>query len=191
MVELAHWARRRYLQAGLTLPHVELLFHDDREACAGKAGRAVTVENGYRLDLCSTRPTNYTKKLVLHELAHAWVDRNITVEQRQDFMELRGVDVWNDHTYDWWTRGTEHAAEILAWGLGEVSRRPRLLPDTDLDSLNTAYEWLTGTAPLCDTSHEWRPGQAGAESQPPGQPMSSTITVTHRASAQQPHRLEP
>ncbi len=99
--------------------------------------------------------------------------------------------MWNDHAFDWWNRGTEHAAEIMAWGLGEFSRKPRLLPDTEIDSLDTAYRRLTGTAPLGDTTHERLPGHAAADSQQSGHPGSATLTVTRRSSAQQPQRLQP
>ncbi len=191
LVNLAEWARDRYLDAGMTLPSVDVYFHENRDRCDGNQGRAITQEDGYHLDVCSTEATTLTRKLVLHELAHTWVEDNLTETQRQAFMDLRNVTVWNDHGAQWWHRGTEHAAEILAWGLQETSRRPRLLADNDLDSLTTAFIWLTGTRPLCDTTHE-RPPTEKVAAQPQSALLhSATKTAKGSSSRLQPDRLEP
>ncbi len=79
--------------------------------------------------------------------------------QRQAFVELQGLNAWHDKDISWNDRGTEHAAEIIAWGLGETSRPPRWIPNNDLDSLTTAYHQLTGTDPITDTTDEWQPGE--------------------------------
>jgi hypothetical protein len=64
------------------------------------------------------------------------------------FMQVRGIATWNDRSYDWKERGTEQAAEIVTWGLGEGEIAP-LLPETgDVRTLAGLYELLTGREPI-------------------------------------------
>jgi hypothetical protein len=96
------------------------------------------------------------KKTMLHELAHAWVGIEFSANDRQRFMELRELSSWNDRDVPWEQRGTEHAAEILTWGLmdeptlvrwvedGIESFRLLSIPNSDVESLAVGFEVLTG-----------------------------------------------
>ena len=95
------------------------------------------------------------EETILHEIAHAWAAHNLSDDQRQAFVDLRGLDTWFGDA-PWHERGSEQAAVIIAWGLGETSRRPTWMPNRDLDSLTKAFNQLVGTDPITDTSNEWR-----------------------------------
>lgn len=66
---------------------------------------------------------------------------------RERFLKLRNLAAWNDFGLPWKERGTEHAAEIIAWGLGE-GVRPLLPLPFDPEELIEGYTLLTGHAPL-------------------------------------------
>jgi hypothetical protein len=55
---------------------------------------------------------------------------------------------WNDRRYDWKQRGTEQAAEIVTWGLGEGEIAPLLSTRVDAETLASLYVLLTGHAPI-------------------------------------------
>lgn len=144
----AEWAVGRFAAAGLELPGGELHLHDDRADCAAPDGR---LRNGYmsggpggfELHVCTNR------SVLLHELAHLWDNHAMTDELRTALMDLRGLETWN---HDLWNQaGGEHLASIIAWGLG--GGRPTSISQIDDASLATAYELVTGTAPLALTEN--------------------------------------
>ena len=108
---------------------------------------------------------------MLHELAHAWANVNLDEEDRGAFMDLRGLDSWNDHADSWERRGTEHVAETLAWALndepthvkwvetlgdGSLVTGHRLLSlGVDVDVLAEIFEWITGQEPMFRSEAEW------------------------------------
>jgi hypothetical protein len=63
----------------------------------------------------------YARKYALHEIAHAWTETNVAPGILRRFMEIREIGAWNDQRVPWKERGTEQAAEIITWGLGEGS----------------------------------------------------------------------
>jgi hypothetical protein len=89
---------------------------------------------------CGTRFT------LLHELGHVFAYEHLTDEDRAAFVATRKADAWRA---DQWSRsGSEHAADIIAWGLHPEHVRPsRTLPNDDA-SLTEAFVLLTGTPPL-------------------------------------------
>jgi hypothetical protein len=154
--EMADWAVERYLSVGLQLPDVEISYP---VTCDGKAGRYLVGKG--KVELC--RPT---RKLVLHELAHAWDDAGDTVD-REAFMELRGVDHWYENADCEYTHvsGGEQLALAMTWGLMDIDitapaseyagqpidERPRYLPgmeDSAPETLTELFVLLTGSDPL-------------------------------------------
>ena len=116
---LTEWAFARFEQAGLDLPPVAIAFHDGKEPCHGNLGfhRSGTPA---RIDICGfnwDRFVTAAKKTILHELGHAWTDHTLTEEARQRFLSIRGLTSWADGPTPWESRGSEHAAEIIAWAL--------------------------------------------------------------------------
>jgi hypothetical protein len=81
-------------------------------------------------------------------LAHAWAHHHVDDHREHEFVEHRGLNSWNDRSEAWETRGTEHAAEIVTWGI--IDQRMGVdvrIENTDVDQLTAAYELLTGMAP--------------------------------------------
>lgn len=142
------WALGRFDLAGLELPTVEIEMHEDAAACGGDFGRHARTEGSSHIDLC-LGPTAKLRRVLLHELGHAWVAANLTGAGRDAFLELRGLDAWNGKA-PWNEKGTEQAAEIIAWGLDEESKLPGRFADHDVDSVTAAFRFLTGTEPLCE-----------------------------------------
>ena len=140
--ELAAWAVGRFEAVGLVLPEIEVRFHDHRSGCHD---RSAYYEDGV-VDMCREHLDLMTARTMVHELAHAWVDANLTAADRDAFLELRGLETWNDWGVDWDLRGYEHAAEIIAWGLGDQSDGTRApsVPDNEPGALAEAFEFLTG-----------------------------------------------
>ncbi len=146
--DLADWALGRFNTAGLDLPSIDLYFHDSKEPCKGYSALHTRTDNHSRINICSTSRTPKVESTILHEIGHSWASHNLTDQQRQAFVELQGLNAWYDKDISWNDRGTEHAAEIIAWGLGETSRPPRWIPNNDPESLTDAYHQLTNTDPI-------------------------------------------
>lgn len=145
--ELIEWAVNRYRSAGLDVPAVDVHFHTDPAGCRGYLG----YTRGERIDYCvrlAMEPG--PQRIVLHELAHAWAETHLTDEARSAFIEMRGAPTWNDLGFAWKDRGTEQAAEIIAWGLGDGTMSPMVHGDLDPSSLAGAFRMLTGAEPLRD-----------------------------------------
>jgi len=150
--ELIDWGKARYANAGLELPEVTVVIFDSLEQCNGRVGRYDSVTN--ILWMCQLDGDT-----MLHELAHAWVDLNLTEADHAEFVALRNVDAWNDRSEPWGTRGTEHAAEVIVWALsysdktvvwvedGITERRLLTINDSTPERLAEAYEQLTGQTP--------------------------------------------
>ncbi len=84
------WAVAQFADAGLKLPSVVVEFHADDAGCDGYDGVFRGGQDPFRLDICTAN-----RYIILHEFAHAWDRHNMTDEMGQEFMELRGLTVWN------------------------------------------------------------------------------------------------
>jgi hypothetical protein len=140
------WAVHRFRTAGLgDVPPLEVHLHRPREACDG--GLGLYYMN--RIDLCTKDSSEpYARKYALHEIAHAWAETNVDPEVMGRFMDVRGVAAWNDKRVPWKERGTEQAAEIITWGLGEGEIEPALSEPLTSKALAGLYELLTGRPPI-------------------------------------------
>jgi len=140
------WSIRRYREAGLAgLPDLEVYLHRSHDACNGGIG----LYHGGRIDLCTTASSEpYQRKFALHEMAHGWIETNVDGGVLDRFMRVRGIATWNDRSFDWKQRGTEQAAEIVTWGLGEGEIAPLLPEALDAPTLGRLYELLTGREPI-------------------------------------------
>jgi hypothetical protein len=148
--EAVAWGRSRFLAAGLVPPRVRFVFHDDTERC--RLRRGLFNPDTRTIEIC-----DLNRETLIHELAHAWVDSNVSEAARAEFTRHRGLEVWNDHSVPWAGRATEHAAEIVAWGVEEESRliswiepdgshvlRLLTIPDSTPEELAAAFQMLTG-----------------------------------------------
>ena len=140
------WALHRYRLAGLDgMPSLEVYLHRSHGAC----NEGIGLYHAGRIDLCTkTSSEPYQRKFALHEMAHAWTESNVEPAILDRFMQVRGIATWNDRSYDWKERGTEQAAEIVTWGVGEGEIAP-LLPETvDVRTLAGLYRLLTDRDPI-------------------------------------------
>ena len=84
----------------------------------------------------------------LHELGHVWTIQNVDEATRAAFLAARGLDVWQQDGVDRDHQGTEHAAEIISWGLIDIETWAARLPDSECVDLADAFRVLTGHEPL-------------------------------------------
>ncbi|NNF56212.1 MAG: hypothetical protein HKN03_17435 [Acidimicrobiales bacterium] len=96
-------AMRLFQRRGLQPPAVTIEFHDHTEACQGHPGYFRPRLD--RIDICSDLPF-----VLVHELAHVWIEEHVSVATRRAFATRNDLPTWNDHDYDWKERGVELAA---------------------------------------------------------------------------------
>ena len=137
-LELARWAVARFESAGLRAPVVEIRFHTDVSGCGGHLGYA---RDG-RVDICTVLANEMTRRNLLHEMGHVWVDQNVSPAVQRRFLELRGLLTWNASTVPWNERGYEHAAETISWGLGSRVLTAQI-PGNRPVQLEAGFELLT------------------------------------------------
>ena len=148
--QLVEWALDRYQHAGLAVPATDVYFHPNRQGCQGYDGIHTINDGKHRIDVCVLDQRSQ-ERTILHEFAHAWAHTNLTDDIRQAFLAMRGLEIWHDSDTEWEDRGTEHAAEIIRWGLNHQCRAPGRIGNHDPATLTTTFEFLTGTRPLCET----------------------------------------
>lgn len=141
---LLEWARARFARAGLDLPAVSVAFHDQREACAGHPG-LFRDQPDPRIDICGLFDlSTAAKKTMLHELSHAWAYENLSDDDIDEFLALRGLEIWAGPDAPWELKGTEHAAEIISWALFDRELDLVTIPDADAQAIESSYRVLTG-----------------------------------------------
>jgi hypothetical protein len=140
------WSIRRYREAGLEgMPDLAVYVHRSNQGCRDGIGYYLAG----RIDLCTTASSEpYQRKFALHEMAHGWIETNVDGAVLDRFMQDRGIVTWNDRSFDRKQRGTEQAAEIVTWGLGEGEIAPLLPEALDAPALARLYELLTGREPI-------------------------------------------
>ena len=89
---MADWVIGRFESAGLELPPLEVRFHADRDSCHGRIG----YYDAEVAHLCLMRATTDSSRTALHEIAHRWLEVNVTGIERDLFLQLRGLRTWND-----------------------------------------------------------------------------------------------
>ncbi len=148
VADLMEWARERFAAAGLEFPEVSVHAHEPSDE-HHHAALYVGFEDGsgeIHLYLGGDHAEIVERRVLLHELSHAWVHRNLDEADKVAFMQLRGLDEWAEPA-PWYLRATEHAAEIMAWGLLDVELPVYTVLPNDTDSLTTAFVALTGVGP--------------------------------------------
>ena len=185
----------RFEQQGLELPELSFEFRLSAVDCLGHKGlfflRSQTVR------MCSM-----DKKTMLHELAHAWANHNLSDAEMNEFAGHRGLREWNDPADPWKERATEHAAEVIAWALMDRAVHLRLsvasdvechksefrlltIEDSTVERLHDGFVRLTGLEPVLRTPSELDSQALEAE----WQPTVGTITSpeVRRVSVSDPH----
>lgn len=139
---MARWAIGRFEAEGLRLPSLEIRFHGSPSGCGGRMG---SYEDGIA-DSCGELDDRRGRRMLLHEMAHGWVEASVSADLKVRFLRLRQLEAWNDHEMDWEERGTEHAAEIISWALCDqgTGTHQASIPRNDPGQLAAAYLLLTG-----------------------------------------------
>ena len=161
LTNLVEWALGRFELIGIGLPNVVAVTFPPIPLCDEYQGMATNTGEGSRVYVCydeqeacsddSCSDFNIVaRRTMLHELGHAWNNTYLNDEDREMFVEMRGLDYWSGSDVTYSSRGTEHAAEVLVWGLLEESSPTIRLPDQTCDTLAEAFQFLTGAEPLFD-----------------------------------------
>jgi hypothetical protein len=171
--ELLSFALGRFERQGLDLSDVRVEFRASPLHCNGKTGY-YTIETGV-VTMCSR-----DEKTLFHELGHHWAYSNLSADDMYAFSHEMGVEEWNDPSRPWDQRGTELAAEIIAWALMERAPIIRFregthygssepvfrlltLPDATALDLYHGFVVLTGMEPLFRSEADWDPQLLEAE----------------------------
>ena len=134
--------------AGLRLPPLVMSASEDDAPCSGRYGVHRRHEWGSEIMLCSARADDWFRRVVLHELAHAWSEFGLVAERREAFRLLRGWDHWmNYEVAKWRDNGAEQAAEVIAWGVSDRAAPTVQIADDGCTDLHTGYVTLTGVEP--------------------------------------------
>ena len=136
---MARWAIGRFGLAGLEPPAVAIGFHGGGAGCGGHLGFARLSQ----VDICSVLVNAMSRRALLHEMGHIWLDQNVGAGVRERFLDLRDLQSWNASGDPWELRGYEQGAEIIAWVLGERILTPQIPYDASAD-LDAAFRLLTG-----------------------------------------------
>ena len=171
--ELVEFGLTRFADQGLVLPDLRVEFRSGPSDCGGHRGY-------YIVETQTVTMCNLDKQTMLHELAHVWAYSNLSAEEMDAFVRFRGLESWNDPTEPWESRGTEQAAEIIAWALMDRPITVRLTVETDdrvvrpvfrlfkitnstAEDLYRGFVELTGMEPKFRSVADWDPELMEAE----------------------------
>ena len=151
IVEVFRWALSRFETRGLDLPPMTVTFHRARARCTDFQGLWTSWDGGMRIDICVGGDMR-RKRILLHELAHAWLSVHLGPDDRDAFVTRRGIQGWSGRHIERESQGIEQAAEIIVWGLDERCVPSTWLPGIGDDAeLANEFERLTRQAPICTT----------------------------------------
>src|SRR5918995_6382091 len=102
-IDLGRWAVRRFEDAGLDPPAVEIRFHGAASGCSGHLGFA----RSGRVEVCTVLVNEMTRRNLLHEMSHVWLDQHTGSKTRDAFLRERGLSSWNSSRDPWELRGYE------------------------------------------------------------------------------------
>jgi hypothetical protein len=158
--QVLHDALSRYSEARLDEPTFDAVIFEPSRQCVGRSGRLIQSDGVRNLFLClfesdlclgtgqCEEPTLSVRGAVLHELAHAWTIDHVSADREGRFLDLVGLDVWQQADLPWSEQGVEYSAEVIAWGLLDRQSRMARIGSPDCVDLAAAFRLLTGTEPL-------------------------------------------
>ncbi len=114
--------RSGFEAAGLTIdPAVTVGLYRTPEACKGNMGLYLPNAEP-QVRVCWTHEDagvehRLRAQALTHELAHAYIDANVSEPLQQAYLEFNGLESWRAGAVAWEDRGTEHAAELVTWAV--------------------------------------------------------------------------
>ncbi len=131
-------ALQRYVTSGLELPPLRFELHAGTEPCGGNRGFFSPSSEPWTIGICTT-----DELPILHEIGHAWAEHTLSDADQNAYVEHQGLASWNDPETRWRDRGSEDAANTLAWGF--LTMPIRGMPsDGPLAEKAEAFRLLTG-----------------------------------------------
>lgn len=109
----------RYSEARLDEPTFDAVTFEPSRQCVGRSGRLIQSDGVRNLYLClfesdlclgtgqCQEPTAAVRGAVLHELAHAWTLDHVSNDLEERFLDLVGLDVWQQADLRWAEQGVE------------------------------------------------------------------------------------
>jgi hypothetical protein len=156
---LVRWALDRFRAAGLEPPEpASVTFVPaSHDACSGAPavshGQSLTeITLCFGVDEACPAPdcppySLRSRRLVLHELAHTWLQTRLTEQQRSRYGEVVGLRWWApDEPRE--RRAVERAAETITWGLVGEHLQSSELHDVPDAAVAEEFRLLTGREPL-------------------------------------------
>lgn len=149
---LVAWAQGRFEEAGLSLPEIAVEFDPTRERCGGAEGIYRFDGTSHRVAICTRESSSFAAELLyrrtlLHEFAHAWETASFDDNDRHRLNRRFGTSAWADPGDAWTSKGAEHLAETIVFGLLDQTHR-ELRIDRSCDDLVEDFEAVTGTTVL-------------------------------------------
>ncbi len=159
---LLEWGLERFRAAGLAPPNLGSVTFGPVPACARYSGIVTENVDGPAdlvhcvdaYDVCDPTPASCSSLRAgarfsfLHELAHAWMLDNVDFETQDRFLESRSLARWEGADVPWHERGSEQAAETVAWGVMDSTIALARIGNPSCEELRIAYRTLTGLDPL-------------------------------------------
>lgn len=158
-IEVVEWGAQRYQLAALGIPHVASVTFPPHELCARNSGWAIDDGEEQRIVLCIHEDeicededcdtlSTLARATLVHEMAHVWTNNNVDLVLRERFLALRGLEIWQSPNLPWVEQGSEHAAEVIMWGVMEEPLDLFRLGIPSCGELEEAYLLLTGRPSL-------------------------------------------
>jgi len=86
--------------------------------------------------------------IILHEIAHAWLDTSIDGIDTERFLDHVELEEWRNRDLPWDQNGLEHAADTIAWGLMDRDIEMLRIGQPTPEALTVGFRILTGIDPL-------------------------------------------
>jgi hypothetical protein len=154
------WGLQRFAEAGLEVPEVaSATFTVQSDFCDDIRAHYLRTEVGVELEFCMDEQSACRDEdcneilpgwsaVVLHEIAHAWLDTHLDVIDIERFLDHVGLDTWRDPDLPWEENGVEHAADTIAWGLMDRDVQMLRIGQPTAGQLAEGFAILTGIEPL-------------------------------------------
>ena len=154
------WGLQRFDAAGLAVPAIgSVTFTVQSDFCGDHRAHYLRTESGIKLEFCMDERSACRdedcneilpgwRAVVLHEIAHVWLDAHLDVIDTEGFLEHVGLDTWRDPDLPWVQNGLEHAADTIAWGLMDRDIEMLRIGQPTPNELAEGFAILTGMDPL-------------------------------------------